>query len=96
MAEFRHIGDSFVICPHGQQRPRFSPRTVYVGIVVHNVALGLTFLLVRLVSTISYYSTSASSLFTCRPVIRINGSTETVEITNKMQPRNRIYYSKIY
>jgi hypothetical protein len=80
MAQFRRIGDSFVIYPHGQQRPRFSPRAIYsyVGTAVNKVAVGQTFLLVRLASTANYYSTNASSLFTCRPIIRINGSIVTL------------------
>jgi hypothetical protein len=78
VAQFRCTGDSLVIYPHGQQRPRFSPRAVYVGTVVNEVALGQTFLLVRLASTVNYYSSNASNLFTSRPIIRINGSTETL------------------
>jgi hypothetical protein len=78
VAQFRRIGDNFVIYPHGQQRPRFSPRAVYVGTVVNEVALGQTFLLVRLTSTSNYYTTYACDLFTCRPIIRINSSTDTL------------------
>ena len=78
MTQFRHISDSFVIYPHGQQRPRFSPRAVYVGNVVKKVSVGRTFLLVRLASIVKYYSINASGLFTCRPIIRISGSTETL------------------
>ena len=53
MAQFRHIDDSFVIYPHGQQRPRFSPRALCVGTVVIKLAVRQNFLLVRLASTVN-------------------------------------------
>ena len=61
-----------------------------MGTVVKNVAVGQTFLPVRLASTVNYYSTSASSLFTCRPVIIINGSIVTLSqnITTVINKQN--------
>jgi hypothetical protein len=71
--------------------PRFSPSVFHMEFVVDKMTVRKVYF--RLFKIfVNYYSTSAPLIYIYQPILDIG----SVEITNKMQPCNIIYYSKVY